>query len=502
MRGVASLIVSAMVLLTLVYAQNPPAAPLTLVSREGRRPVPTTIANGQELIALDDVASLFQVAVREDTLAGGITVTYRGRTIVLAADQPMASVNGRVVTLPAPPVRSGRRWLVPLEFLPRALAPLLETRVDLRRPSRLLIVGDVAVPRVTARIDAAGPPTRATLEIAPAAPVRVTREGNRVVARIDADALDIGLPGEGGGLVTGFRPGDQPTSIFVVLDDRAGNTRFTPADSGGVTRVVIEVAPAAATETAAAPPAPTPAPSEPAAPPLLNVSRSVLQTIAIDPGHGGADAGVHPSGGAEEKQITLQVARRLRTLIEMKLGVRVIMTRDDDTLVSLDDRAAAANNSKADLFLSLHLNASPVTSVAGAEVFHLRLDREGEDARRAAETEAVTLPVLGGATRSIDVIQWDLAQVRHVDQSSAFAAILEDSLRGAKVKMAARPRQDAPIRLLTSVNMPAALIEMAYLTNAADRRLVRSEDYQNAMAQGLYDAVLRFRAYLEDQRPQ
>jgi N-acetylmuramoyl-L-alanine amidase len=491
-----------MVLLTLVYAQNPPAAPLTLVSREGRRPVPTTIANGQELIALDDVASLFQVAVREDTLAGGITVTYRGRTIVLAADQPMASVNGRVVTLPAPPVRSGRRWLVPLEFLPRALAPLLETRVDLRRPSRLLIVGDVAVPRVTARIDAAGPPTRATLEIAPAAPVRVTREGNRVVARIDADALDIGLPGEGGGLVTGFRPGDQPTSIFVVLDDRAGNTRFTPADSGGVTRVAIEVAPAAPTETAAAPPAPTPAPSEPAAPPLLNVSRSVLQTIAIDPGHGGADAGVHPSGGAEEKQITLQVARRLRTLIEMKLGVRVIMTRDDDTLVSLDDRAAAANNSKADLFLSLHLNASPVTSVAGAEVFHLRLDREGEDARRAAETEAVTLPVLGGATRSIDVIQWDLAQVRHVDQSSAFAAILEDSLRGAKVKMAARPRQDAPIRLLTSVNMPAALIEMAYLTNAADRRLVRSEDYQNAMAQGIYDAVLRFRAYLEDQRPQ
>jgi hypothetical protein len=131
----------------LVYAQNPPAVPFTLVSREGRRPVATTIANGQELIALDDVASLFQVAVREDTLAGGITVTYRGRTIVLSADQPMASVSGRVVTLPAPPVRSGRRWLVPLEFLPRALAPLLETRVDLRRPSRLLIVGDVACNR-------------------------------------------------------------------------------------------------------------------------------------------------------------------------------------------------------------------------------------------------------------------------------------------------------------------------------------------------------------------
>src|SRR5688572_25926093 len=177
-------------------AQNAPATPLMLVSRDGRRPLATTIAGGQELIALDDIATLFQVAVREDTLAGGITITYRGRTVVLSANQSMASVAGRVVTLPAPPVRSGGRWLVPVEFVPRALGPLLETRVDLRRPSRLMIVGDVTVPRVTARIDAAGPPTRATIEIAPATAVRVTREGNRVVARIDADALDMGLPGE------------------------------------------------------------------------------------------------------------------------------------------------------------------------------------------------------------------------------------------------------------------------------------------------------------------
>ena len=503
MRGVASLIVSAMVLLTLVYAQNPPAAPLTLVSREGRRPVPTTIANGQELIALDDVASLFQVAVREDTLAGGITVTYRGRTIVLAADQPMASVNGRVVTLPAPPVRSGRRWLVPLEFLPRALAPLLETRVDLRRPSRLLIVGDVAVPRVTARIDAAGPPTRATLEIAPAAPVRVTREGNRVVARIDADALDIGLPGEGGGLVTGFRPGDQPTSIFVVLDDRAGNTRFTPADSGGVTRVAIEVAPAAATETAAAPPAPTPAPSEPAAPPLLNVSRSVLQTIAIDPGHGGADAGVHPSGGAEEKQITLQVARRLRTLIEMRLGVRVIH----------DARRRHVGEPRRPRGRREQQQSGPLSQSSPQRVS--RDERRGRRSLSPPARPRRRRCTAGGRDGSRDAAGTRRSDAEHRRHSVGpgtgratsinrrrFAAILEDALRGAKVTMAARPRQDAPLRLLTSVNMPAALIEMAYLTNAADRRLVRSEDYQNAMAQGIYDAVLRFRAYLEDQRPQ
>jgi N-acetylmuramoyl-L-alanine amidase len=204
----------------------------------------------------------------------------------------------------------------------------------------------------------------------------------------------------------------------------------------------------------------------------------------------------------EEKQITLQVARRLRTLVEMRLGVRVILTRDDDAPVSLDDRAAAANNAKADLFLSLHLNASPIAGVAGAEVFYLRLDREGEDARRAAQADAVLLPVLGGATRTIDVIQWDLAQARHVDQSAMLATVLEEALRGAKVPMGARPRQEAPLRVLTSVNMPAALIEMGYLTNDRQRRLVRSEEYQNAVAQGIYDGVLRFRSYMEEQRPQ
>jgi N-acetylmuramoyl-L-alanine amidase len=355
---------------------------------------------------------------------------------------------------------------------------------------------------VTARIDAAGPPTRATIEIAPAAPVRVTREGNRVVTRVEADALDVGFPTEGGGLIDGFRPGDQPTTVFVALGDRAGTARFAPADAGGVTRITIEIAAPASPDAAAAPAtSPPPAPPEPAAPPLLGSARSVLQTIVIDPGHGGSDTGVRGPGGLEEKQITLQVARRLRTLIEMRLGVRVILTRDDDTPVGLDDRAAAANNSKADLFLSLHLNASPVTAVSGAEVFYLRLDREGEDAKRASQAEAVLLPVLGGATRSIDVIQWDLAQARHVDRSAMLATLLEGALHGAKVPMAARPRQDAPLRLLTSVNMPAALVEMAYLTNNAQERLVRSEEFQNAVAQGIYDGVLRFRSYLEEQRP-
>ena len=451
MRGTAAIALTIVVVLaSLPHAQGtPPSTPLTLLSREGRRQVPTIVLSGQELVALDDVASLFQVAVREDTLAGGLTITYRGRTIVVSSDQPMASVSGRVVALPSPAVRSANRWFVPLDFLPRALGPIYDTRIDLRRPSRLLVVGDLRVPRVTARIDMPGTPTRATLEIAPAAQVSITTEPGRILLRVEADALDATLPGDGSGLIDVIRLGDQPTTLAVVLDERAGPTRAVATEVNGVTRVTIDVAaPAAPTDTAAPPAAAPPLPATPAAPPLLAASRAALQTIVIDPGHGGDDIGARGPRGTEEKTITLEVARRLRTLIEMRLGIRVILTRDDDRAVTLDERAAVANNSKADLFVSLHLNTAPAAGVTGAQVFYVRLDREGEDARRAAESEAVALQVLGGATRSIDVIQWDLAQARHVEASAMFAGILEEQLR-AQVKIEPRPRREAPLRVLT-----------------------------------------------------
>jgi N-acetylmuramoyl-L-alanine amidase len=223
--------------------------------------------------------------------------------------------------------------------------------------------------------------------------------------------------------------------------------------------------------------------------------------MVLDAGHGGEDVGARGPGGTEEKQITLDVARRLRSTLEARLGIRVILTRDDDRVMSLDDRAAVANNSKADLFLSLHANASPVSSVRGAEVFHLLLDREGDEALRNAATSAVSLPVLGGATRSIDVIRWDLAQARHVEASTAFGSMLEEDLR-ATAKISVRPRHEAPLRVLTSVNMPAALIEMGYLTNPDEERMIRGEDYQSAFVQGIYNAIVRFRGYLEEQRKQ
>lgn len=508
---------SALLLLSLLFAAflnaqgTPPPAPLTLISREGRRPVATTLLNNQELIALDDLAALFQISVREDALAGGLTVSYKGRTIVLSPDQPMASVDGRLVTLPSSLIRLGRRWFVPVEFIPRALAPIYDVRLELRRPSRLLLVGDVRVPRVTMRMDAPGPPTRATIEIAPSVPVTATVETGRVVLRLDADALDASLPNSGSGLVDQVRIAESPTTVAVVVSGRAGQPRVTSATSDNVTRVTIDV-PVAAPDNSSLPgstpaaPAPKPPPETAAGTPRPPVDSTPLpalapqtpaiRSIVIDPGHGGADEGVRGSGGTAEKQVTLDIARRLKSLIEGRLGIRVVLTREDDRTVELDQRAATANNNKADLFLSVHLNAALAAAAKGAEIYYLALNRESEEARRAAEVDSVSLPVVGGGMRPVEVIRWDLAQARHLDQSAMLAGMLEDELR-KDVPLGPRPIREAPMRVLSALDMPAVLVEMTYLSNPAEERLVQTDGYQARVAEAIYRAIVRFRSHVE-----
>ena len=497
-----SVIAIVLVLVCGPHAQGTaPTSPLTMVTREGRRAVATTILNGQELVGLDDLAALFQLTVREDALAGGVTVTYKGRTVVASTDQPMASINGRVVTLAAPIARAGRRLLVPLDFIPRAIAPIYDSPIELRRASRLLIVGNVRVPRVAIRLEAAGPPTRLTLDVVPPLVVSTASDAGRVLVRVDADALDIATTPAGAGLIDQIRTGDQTTTIAIALNARAGMPRISTMTTNESARVLVEVPLAAQQETAAPPtppappPPPVPAPTE-APPPLLGTRTAKLQTMVVDAGHGGEDNGARGPKGTLEKQVTLEAARRLKTLVESRLGVRVVMTREDDRAVSLDERDAIANNSKADLFLSLHANASPSASVKGTEVYYLRLDRAGEEARRTAAATELILPVVGGITRPIDIIPWDLAQASHVDASSRFASMLEEELE-KRVPAGPRPLQQAPMRVLSGANMPAALVEMAYLTNGEQEQRLKSDDFQGAVVEAIYAAIVRFKAYLE-----
>ena len=489
-------------------AQAPaPAAAYTVFSRGARQSLPVRTVPGQEMFALDDLARLFPLTVREEALAGGLTISVNNQTIVLTAQQPLASVAGRMISLPAAPVYDGRTWLVPVDFVSRALAPIFGSPLELRKPSRLILVGDVRMPRIAGRVEGLGAITRLTFDVAPPTPHQITQAGSHLTIRFDADGLDTQFPSAdtpGNPAPADLRSAANDVFKGVFLSDPAGvltielGPRFAsfrasdqPAP-GGATRIVVDLV--AQAETAPPPGAPAPAP--PAAgepPPLLDLPPTGgLRTIVIDPGHGGDENGARGEKGTLEKNVTLAVARRLKGALEGRLGVRVLLTRDGDQTLPLDQRAAVANNNKADLFISLHANASVRPAITGAEVFYLNLAEYGDEAQRAARGGAESLPVLGGGSRDIEVILWEMAQARYIDQSAAFARAVEAALR-ERISMSRRPIQQAPFRVLGGANMPAILVEMGFLSNPPQEQQLAGDEYQNSIVQALVDGIVRFR---------
>ena len=478
-------------------SQTPAPTSLTVLSKDGRRAIPLTLVNGQEFVAVDDLATTFQLAVREDTL-GALTITYKDKTIVLT-NQALASVAGRLVSLPAPAARAGRRWLVPVEFLNRALALVYDTKIELRKPSHLLIVGELRVPRVTIRYDLVAPGARLTIDATPRAASTVTQDNDHLSIKFDADALDIDNPplappgGQGQptpqSLVQSVRIVDA-TTLGVDLGPRVGGFRATTLPIDATMRLAIDVT-AIAAEAAPAPVAPAVAgpPLSPDLPPSFGPPTSAIQTIAIDPGHGGTDEGVKGTGGTKEKDLTLAIARRIKAAVEARLGIRVLLTRDNDRDVPLDDRTAVANNNKADLFISLHANASLRSATVGAMIYYAAFESAAVS-RALAGVDRV--PTYNGGVREIELVTWDQAQTRHLEQSTAFATILEERLRD-RVMLGSRPIDRAPLGLLESANMPAVLVEMGFLTNADQEKQLASSDFQTALVQAITEAIIRFR---------
>ncbi len=498
LRSTAALLLALSLLLSATPPHSSAQAPQTglrVLSREGTRTLPTVIHNNQEYVALDDLAQAFGLTSREDQLAGGVTVTAGNRSIIVTPDQSVVSVAGRLVSLNVAPTRQAGRWLMPLEFLPRALGPALDTRLDLRRPSRLLIMGDLRIPRVVARIATSPSATSVIFDATPATPARITLETGRLIVVFEADGLDLGLPAvPPQEFLQAIQPGDVPAAVRIVTGPKFGAHRATTSQvNANTSRIAIELA-AATTEVI---PPVTPAPAPPVTDiPLPLPAPPGVRTIVIDAGHGGEEVGVQGTRGTLEKDVTLGVARRLRTMIESRLGLRVFLTRDDDRTMTLDERSAYANSQKADVFVSIHANASVRPVMSGAEVYYLSLDPGIAEARRQAESSSEVLPALGGGTRAIDLILWESAQARYLDQSSTLAGMVEQALR-SRVPMSPRAVQSAPFRVLVGANMPAVLVEIGYLSNAGQEQALAGGAFQDQIAQGLFDAIVQFRASVE-----
>ena len=462
--------------------------------------MPVTVANGREYISAADLSGLFGLVLREDR-AGGLVVTHAGRTIVVSLTQGLASIEGRVVSLPGPPVRQGSTWLMPIEFVERALAPGSTPRIDVRRRSSLIVVGSLSVPAVTARAEPVANGTRIVLVVSPAVQQTVVNENGKLLIRFAADALDADLAGTTGSsqVVTATRV-IPPATIELALGAPFASYRAAEQREGNQLRLTIDVLAATPTLAPAEPTAPAapgvvapPAPIE--TPPLLPESTGI-RTIVIDPGHGGTEQGARGPSGTLEKNVVLSIARQLKAAIEARLGIRVLLTRAGDETVALDARAAFANNNKADLFISIHANASVRSSVTGAEVFYVTLGEYGSTARGTISEPGALLPTLGGGQRAVDLILWEMAQAQHLNESARVARTMEAEMR-LRVPMSPRAIQQAPFRVLVGANMPAVLVETGFITNPTEEKRLSTAEYQSQLVNALLAAVVRFKSTTE-----
>ena len=241
---------------------------------------------------------------------------------------------------------------------------------------------------------------------------------------------------------------------------------------------------------------PAAAPTTPAGPALPPRIRDLpgIHTIVIDPGHGGDNSGAISANGLAEKDITLPIAQSLKRALEAAMPVRVILTRNRDAELELDDRSAIANQNKADLFISLHVNSAYGRSAHGAETFFLSLQASDEIAAEIAAIENVeSSQPTENPLNDLDLILWDLAQSHHLAESQRFARFVQEELNGA-LGLTDRGVKQAPFRVLRGAAMPAVLVELGFLSNPEEERKLLDQSYRTQLVDALVRATLRYKA--------
>ena len=329
--------------------------------------------------------------------------------------------------------------------------------------------------KVTA--DMSGASTRVVVTLGQAVASSITTSPSKVEI-VFAAVVDV-TPSDGkvdDSILKGWQSRGDRTLVLLVTPAYKGYESF---ELRNPTRLVLDLR------------GERPSKAEPA--PSVGKGARGRPVIVIDPGHGGVETGATGPSGTQEKDLALDLARRLKIALEKEAGASVVLTRDEDRLVSLDERAAIANHNRAELFLSVHLNASKRRGAVGAETYFLAPESTDDEARTLAALENRASGV-GEAPaaqqregdRSLDLILWDLAQNQYLAESGRLAESVQKELNvlaGTKD----RGVRQAPFRVLMGATMPAILVEAGFVTNPEEEARFKDPAYLDRVV----DAVVR-----------
>jgi N-acetylmuramoyl-L-alanine amidase len=363
-------------------------------------------------------------------------------------------------------------------------------------------------------------------------PPRVFIDLQNTSVQADLKDATLGFPD---GLVRQIRVGRQSSGATRVVLDLRTSARHSVYALYNPYRIIVDVERPGAGTTRAAPAAVasarstndqpgatwTPAPSTPAvvpttgpppppdaAPPVppstnrsggFSLSRQLglgISRVVIDAGHGGHDPGAHVKG-LNEADLTLDVALRLEKLLLSVPGVEVVMTRRTDVFIPLEERTAIANRAGADLFLSVHVNASPNARARGIETYFLNFAPNPEAEAIAARENAGSSKTMHDLPEIVKTI----ALNNKIDESRDFATLVQNAMF-ARLRKANREARNlgvkqAPFVVLIGATMPSVLAEISFLTNRQEATLLKQQGYRQAIAEALFNGVSKYQRSLK-----
>jgi N-acetylmuramoyl-L-alanine amidase len=306
----------------------------------------------------------------------------------------------------------------------------------------------------------------------------------------------------------------RPPATVVIPPVAVPSLTMAPLTSASLRKLKSEPLPqvppkpaAARTPAASSPAASSPAPISPV-PPSANMDGKFslarqlglgVARVVIDAGHGGHDPGAQ-ANGVNESELTLDVATRLSKLLQKQPGVEVVMTRDTDVFVPLEERTSIANREGADLFLSIHANASRNPHARGVETYFLNF-ASNQDAEAVAAREN---SASGRAMHSLPDIVKAIALNNKLDESRDFADLVQRSM---VKRLMTRNKQlrdlgvkQAPFVVLIGASMPSVLAEISFVTHKQEGQLLKSTAYRQQIAEALFDAVVKYQESLKRPR--
>jgi N-acetylmuramoyl-L-alanine amidase len=470
----------------LLLAQAPAPAPpnpgeqVTLRIPAGDKPVTIIRQNGQIYFAADEVVTALGGSVTRD--GNGFKASLNNTVASFGTDSRFGVVKDDLIEMPVPPVTIDNRPFVPWQFFQGFLirASALDATWD--PAARMLQIHAAQTTAVGVQVSVAN-----------------VQGISKVVLTLTAPA-DYTILKEAGAYTIRFKNAIRPPYVELAHEDPyvaktsfIGNDlriQLTSPDVVGDAyrlenpfRIVLDLRKGAA--------------AGPGTPQPLNSTKPAespgIHTIVIDPGHGGKEVGAIGPGGLMEKDATLMLCRRLAAALEAKLKTRVVLTRNDDSVVPLDQRTAIANQYHADLFLSVHMNAAIVKGAHGAETYFLSLDASDKLAEKAAELEnASKNSAVPAAASDLKLMLWDLAQQEYLNESSRLAQAVQEEMNRI-TGIQSRGVKQAPFKVLVGATMPAVLVEVAFITNPDEEAKIKSDEFQKTVVDALTTAVERYK---------